>query len=205
MDGSASSSGGMLSTPSLSPMSSTTGSEPSTRKITMSLVVVEVTSPETIVVAPESESPQPTEPVPVLVCEGPHLTVRKGQKFDIIIDVESDEGGEEHDAATSQDYHIQPVAELDISYENAETLSAEVLAISNSPVNITLTSGRTYGLSEIDGDILDLSRVELFEVALHDPGHYFLHLVIEAMEIENGEEVTKVLAQIITRKVQVSE
>ncbi|KAI0150002.1 hypothetical protein F4776DRAFT_659891 [Hypoxylon sp. NC0597] len=187
-----------------SPTSSPASSSSLTRIIAMSLVAVEVTSPDTIVVARESELPQSSQPPPVLICEGPDIYVRKGQKFDITIEIDPDDD----DLEGSKTYgtgQIEPMAEIDIKYEESEGFSEKVQAISNSPVNITLSAGKTYGLEATGGNILDLSRVELSEVAIHDSGHYFLHLVIEEVEIENGQEVPEILAQITTRKIQVSE
>ncbi|OTA97031.1 hypothetical protein M434DRAFT_8224 [Hypoxylon sp. CO27-5] len=187
-----------------SPTSSATSLATSTPTIAMSLVAVEVTSPDTIVVAQESELAQPLRSPPILTCEGPIIYVRKKQKFDITIEIEPDED-ELEGPGTSGAVQIEPTAEIDINYENSEGFSEEVQAISNSPVNITLSAGKTYGLEATGGNILDLSRVELSEVAIHDSGHYFLHLVIEEVQIENGQEVTEVLAQITTQKIQVSE
>ncbi|KAI1413207.1 hypothetical protein F5Y13DRAFT_189570 [Hypoxylon sp. FL1857] len=204
MDDSTSSFGGICATQLPSPASSATSSALSTRTIVMSLVAVEVTSPDTIVVAQESGSPQLTQSLPILNCEGPIIYVRKGEKFDITIHVERDDDDAEN-AGASQNDPDQPTAEIDIGYEEPEGLSGEVQAISNSSVDITLSAGKSYGLSETGGDILDLSRIELSDVAIHELGHYFLHLIIEAVETEDDQEVTEVLAQIITQKIQVSE
>ncbi|KAI0837143.1 hypothetical protein F5Y06DRAFT_297929 [Hypoxylon sp. FL0890] len=198
------SSGGTSATPLSNPESSTTSSAYSTPTITMSLVAVEVTSPDTIVVAREPKSAQPTEPGPTLMCEGPIINVRKGQKFDMTIEVERDEDDPE-DPGALHAHHVEPTAEIDVAYEKSQAFSAEVRAISNSPVNMTLSAGKSYGLKASGGDIMDLTRVELSDVAIHNAGHYFLHLIIEEVETEDDEEVTEILVQIITTKIQVSE
>ncbi|KAI0882273.1 uncharacterized protein GGS22DRAFT_191442 [Annulohypoxylon maeteangense] len=167
-----------------------------TEKIIVTLVAKEVTSPQTIVVASDPQS----ESITHAKCSGRSINVRKGEKFNLNIDIQPyrDETGRHLPGAVDS---VGPPSKFYIKYEDSEALSTQAQTTSNTDARLTVRGGKCQGLAANSWDILNLQHIQLLEVAIHSTGHYYLYLIIEK---ENSNGSQDLLAKIRTRKVKVS-
>ncbi|KAI2469759.1 hypothetical protein F4781DRAFT_442301 [Annulohypoxylon bovei var. microspora] len=171
----------------------------STQRVTLSLVAVEVTSPDTIVAATGRQSRRSMQPISLVKCEGPTYEVLKGKPFDLSIDFEpyQDESGYHLPGAVDS---IGPPSRFYVGYQDTDALSTRAQTISNTDVSITVKGGWCHGLEANSWDILNLYRIELSKIRIYSYGHYYLHLIIEQ---ESHHGAPEVLAEVVTRMIKV--
>ncbi|KAI1091551.1 hypothetical protein F5B19DRAFT_502970 [Rostrohypoxylon terebratum] len=165
-------------------------------QVIVTLIAMEVSSPQTIVVAGRRGSP------PHAKCSGQSLNVLKGEEFNMKIDIVpyEDESGRHLPGAIDA---IGDPSRFYVQYEDTANLSTTARTSSNTEAQITVRGGKCDGLQANSWDILNLQHIQLSSVAIHDAGHYYLHLIIEKAD-ENGGN-PELLAKIRTRKIKVSE
>ncbi|KAI1455740.1 hypothetical protein F4805DRAFT_476522 [Annulohypoxylon moriforme] len=168
----------------------------STERIIITLVPKEVTSPQTIVVASECKS----ESITHAKCSGRSVHVREAEKFNLNIDVQPYRDGTGIHLPGAADA-IGPPSKFYVKYEDTEALSTQAQTTSNTDACLTVRGGKCQGLSAYTWDILNLQHIELLEIAIHSPGHYYLYLIIEK---ESKDGTIELLAKIRTRKIKVS-
>ncbi|KAI1209230.1 uncharacterized protein F4807DRAFT_460922 [Annulohypoxylon truncatum] len=173
------------------PMSEETSAE----SIIVTLVAREVTSPETIVVADPQRGCKPHAK-----CSGKPFDVRKGEQFNLKIDIQPyrDSTGCHLPGAVDA---IRPPSYFYVRYEDTDDLSTQAQMTANTDVRVTVRGGKCQGLAANSWDILNLQHIELFKVAIHCPGHYYLYLIVEK---ENGCGAPELLAKIRTKQFKVS-
>ncbi|KAI0893741.1 hypothetical protein F4806DRAFT_504124 [Annulohypoxylon nitens] len=165
-------------------------------RIIVTLVAMEVSSPQTIVVAGRRGSP------PHAKCSGQSLNVLKGQEFNLNIDIVpyKDSSGRHLPGAIDA---LGPASIFYVQYEDTANLSTFARTSSNTEAHITVRGGKCDGLQANSWDILNLQHIQLSNVAIHTVGHYYLHLVIEKEDANGGK--SELLAKIRTRKIKVAE
>lgn len=144
----------------------------------ITLTAVEVTSPDTIVLAPDFPIPQPD-----LLCEGPPVDATRGVKFDLSIDVNTETG-----CPIYRDPRDRGV-------------NSQVLVRDNA--NVTLSKVMCFGVKPTGHNIEDLARIELVDLAIHETGYYQLHIYFEAVYCKKKREIAETLAKLVTREIRV--
>ncbi|KAI0384021.1 hypothetical protein F5Y04DRAFT_278019 [Hypomontagnella monticulosa] len=161
----------------------------SSRVLSMTLVAVEVTSPETIVVARRYEPPYS---IPTITCHEPPVRARVGEEIGITIEIEGNE----------MPYYGKPTNYFDINIEDDFPTNPALQArrVPINQVGLSVKRGRYWNLEGPSGGILDLSRIKLDDVAINAAGHYHLHLVIHS---KARGDVWEPVMKIISPKVEV--
>ncbi|KAL7620465.1 hypothetical protein AAE478_009460 [Parahypoxylon ruwenzoriense] len=168
------------------------GLESSPEVMSMTIVVTEATSPDTTAVNSPQGVPPPRPSLPVIASKEAPIRVRTGEKFPLIFN----RNNGRRIARLFTRRKATPITEVNFEYAEAQGPNSQSL--------ITCSHGSSYGLGPDSHSIKEFSRLHLEDVAIHEPGHYHLHLIVKATWIEDGWEVTEALTRLISCKIEVS-